>query len=491
MGTATGTQTPRSGWIWSDPSGTALVRPDGALVSSVGSAYADLKTTNTAAANTAALQAAHDSLTGRGGWVIMPAGEFDLYGTVTISAGDSAALGAQSVTFSGQGMGATVLTQTQVGVPTFQKTTGHAHGFQDFSLYGPGTSNADSVGIDWTAVSGGSLWRNLWIEGFGVGARFVDATSMTFMNVHYYGNGVNEEIGYNCDIFNYIGGRSQNAVTVAMHFGYLSAGHPAQPMVINPCKVIGRRFGAGPLAIKIDDYGASNIQFDSCYFENYEQIATIGNASTTVGPKQIKFENCFFTQVGAGGSLVQIDIAQHANQETSLTLSHCRSDTATFAGQWVKSAYNSRLAWIDCLLLTTGSHIGHAGSANYTVNAYQDFYIGRAQMANYDGSQLGSVLPIDKRFTQATGEILEQWRRLSTAGVEFGTIAKVQDYGGTFVAMNSPLRPATPVAALPTAASTYRGITVYQEGAGGVADTIVCCMKDSAGNYSWKVVATG
>lgn len=29
MGTATGTQTPRSGWIWSDPSGTALVRPDG------------------------------------------------------------------------------------------------------------------------------------------------------------------------------------------------------------------------------------------------------------------------------------------------------------------------------------------------------------------------------------------------------------------------------------------------------------------------------
>lgn len=478
---------------WTDQTGTALVDPQGRAKGFIGSAFAVLSASNTAAQNTAALQAAHDQLAGRGGWVIMPAGEFDLYGTVTVTAGDAGALGAQAVVFAGQGIGATVLTQTQAGVPTFTKTSGHAHEFRGFSLYGPGTGNADSVGIYWSNSAGGGRFVDLWVEGFGAGLRFLDGTSLMFENVHLYANDKNLQLGYNCDIFTFIGGRIMNAVTAGLEIGWRDAGHSTGGLVCNPLKFIGVPFGAEPLGISIPDYGASNIEFDACYFENCTRIASIGDAAQTVGPKQVKFRNCFFTWVGGGSGATtsQILANLNSNQETTLVLESCRSDDSTFAGKWVELGVNSRLEISDSILPSTVAHVGWNGGT-YTIDYRRDFRIGRGRQEVVDGSVSGSLIPFDLSLTNGTSKTYAKFRRISaTTGADTSQMPVLIRDIAALTVVDGGIMFATPSSALPTASSTYRGLAVYQQGGGGVADTVVCCMKDSAGSYSWKVVATG
>lgn len=472
---------------------TGLVGPDGVSVPMV---LAALEESNTGAQNVAALQAAHDSLDGRGGVVLMPAGSFNLAGTVAISEGYLGALGNQNIVFRGAGMGATRLTQQTEGIPTFSKTVGHAHGFEDFFLYGPGTGNADSVGIHWSNAAGGGVFRNVWIQNFGVGCRFIDATAMTFINLMLHANGVGFQSGFNCDLFQFLGGRIQNSVTKNIEIGYLDAGNPAQPMQINPQKFIGVRIAASPIGIHIPDYGASNIEFDSCYTEDLDQICIAGDASTSVGPKQVVFHNCFFTWVGGlsgGGSATQFVFNVNSTQQSTLTIEHCRTDTSGFSGTWVELGSDSRLTWIDNNLATSGATISWNG-ATYSADQRQNLTVGRASYQLFDGSVLGaSVIPLDVRMTNGTNETHATFKRLNaTNGAELGIAsAAIQDIDGQFIAFKGPLRPATPSSAVPTASSTYRGVCVYQEGGAGVADTLVCCMKNSADAYSWKVVATG
>ena len=453
---------------------------------------ANLKETNSGVENTAVLQAAQNYLAGSGGIILMPAGDFDLDGTVSISSGWNGPIGEQSVVFKGAGMGATRLTQLTAGVSTFSKASGHAHGFESFSLFGPGTGNPNSVGIDWENSAGGSCWRDLSITNFGYGSRFVDATSMSFINVHWHANGVNIGLGYNCDIFQFFGGRCQNAVTAGVEIGYRDTGHPTGALQCNPVKLIGVRFGAQPKAVIISDYGASNIEFDSCYFENHPQIACIGDAAQSVGPKSIQFSNCFFTIVGAAGTLTQIVANLHANQESSITLRNCRSDTASFAGHWVDLGVNGRLEIIDCDLLATGSHVGWNGGT-YTLDKKRNFVIDRGHQEVFDGSVLGSLVPFDCSVTNGTGKTFGKFRRINGAtGADLGSLtAQIRDINGQFAAFSGGFIFDQPTAALPAASATYRGMTAIQQGGSGVADTIVCCIKSSADTYSWKVVVTG
>lgn len=453
--------------------------------------HAALSESNTGAQNIAALQAAHDALANRGGVVMMPAGAFNLAGTVTVEEGRIGALGKQCVVFRGSGVGATRLTQQTAGVATFKKVGGLGHSFEGFSLIGPGTSNPESVGIDWSTVGGGSHWRDLHIEGFGVGSRFEDATLMTFTNVAWRGNDKNLQLGYNGDIFQFIGSRCENAVTACLEIGWRAPGRVGA-IQCNPITLLGLRFGASPLAINCIDYASTNVDIIGCYFEDIGKIGIFGEATQATGPKCIQFRNCFFTVVGRGGTDTQIVANLHANQESTITLEHCRSDTATFAGRWVDIGVNGRLKIANCDLLTTGAHVGWNGGT-YTLDKRNDFTIDRGLAIVHDGSAMGSLPALDVRLTNGTGKTWASFtRRNGATGAELGAAgAHVADYGGQFVAYKGPLRPATPSAALPAASATYRGITVYQEGAGGVPDTIVCCMKDTGDTYSWKVIATG
>ena len=451
---------------------------------------AGLKSTNTGAQNVLALQSAHDALSGTGGIILMPSGEFNLDGTITLSSGWIGPLGAQNIVFRGAGW-ATRLIQQTAGISTFSKAAGHAHGFESFALIGPGTGNANSVGIEWLNSAGGSCWRDLWITNFGYGARFIDATSMTFINCHFHANGVNIGLGYNCDVFQFFGGRLQNAVTVGMEIGYRDAAHSSGSLQCNPVKVVGVRFGAQPLAINIPDYGASNIEFDSCYFENNQQIATIGDVAQANGAYHVQFSNCYFTFVGAGGSLTQIVSNVNANQSSTLTLKHSRSDTVTFSGRWVDLGLNGRLEINDCTLPSTGTHVYWNGF-NYTVGS-RNFIIGRGRQEVFDGSVLGSVIPYDVSMTTGTGKTFGKFRRTNAAtGADLGILsAQIKDINGQFAAWSGGVMFDQPTGGLPTAAVAYRGMTVIQQGGAGAADTIVCCMKSAADTYSWKVVSTG
>lgn len=506
----------------------AQTNPDGStsLVGAGGVGFpfvvAALSESNTGAQNVAALQAAHDALATTGGIALLPTGEFNLAGTVTITGGNNTSsspfstdYGNTNIIFRGQGIGATVLVQQTAGVPTFQKASGYAHGFEDLSLIGPGTGNADSVGIQWDNAAGGSLWKNVWVSNFGYGCRFVDATLMTFVNVHWYGNGVNIGLGFQCDGFNFVGCRNRNPVTKGMEIGYRDASHTSGGLQINALNVTGMIFvstastGSTAVAIDIPDYAASNLMFDSCYFENWDRILTAGDVAQAGGPKGIVFQTCFFTIVGGnkGSTSTQtqfnIDIESTHVQNSSLSLVSCRSDTAAgsgasgFNGRWVDYGRDSKVLIDDCTLPTAAASACRWKSSvpvSLDSSARQVTRLGRSYAVVADGSVLStSYPPIDVSMTNGGSANYARFKRLdsSTGAIIGDADTKIRDINSKYVTVDAPLRPATPSAALPTASSTYRGVTLYQEGGAGVADTIVCCMKDSADAYSWKVVATG
>jgi hypothetical protein len=315
---------------------------------------------------------------------------------------------------------------------------------------------------------------------------------MVFVNVHLHGNDKNMQCGYQSDIFTFIGGRIMDAVSVGLEIGWRDAGHPTGALVCNPLKFVGVPFGAEPLAISIPDTGASNIEFDSCYFENCVSTASIGSASTSVGAKQVSFRNCFWTKVGApggGGTATQIIANLNANQETTLVLESCRSDDLSFTGKWVEMGVNSRLEISDCILPSTGTHVGWNGGT-YTIDSRRDFFIGRGRQEVLDGSVMSTLVPLDYSLTNGTSKTFAKFRRISAStGADVSTVAATIEDIAAITTYKGAVRPST--VSLPPAGSTYRGMMLYQEGGGGVADTLVCCMKDSAGSYSWKVVATG
>jgi hypothetical protein len=219
-----------------------------------------------------------------------------------------------------------------------------------------------------------------------------------------------------------------------------------------------------------------------------------GDAAQTTGAKQIIVKGCFFTLMGAsnGSAVTQFNLNAHANQESTISFVSCRSDDSNFAGKWVALGLNSRLNVEDSELLSTIAQIGWNGGT-YTLDKRQNFSIDMAKLIVHDGSAMGSIAPLDVRLTNGTGATYSKWTRINgSTGAALGIAnPDVIDVNGQFVCVRAPIRFITPTGALPTASATYRGISAYQEGGGGVADTLVCCMKDAAGAYSWKVVATG
>lgn len=449
-----------------------------------------MSNTNTGAANTAAIAAAVAAMllvSPGGGIVLMPKGAFDLAGTVDLDSAYISSLGRTGVTLRGAGIGSTVLTQKTAGVTTFRKTTQVCVNFEDFTLLGSDTANNASVGIEFTQPAGNCLWSNVWIQGFYSGSRFVDVTLMTFENVNWRANARNVELGFNCDIFNFNGCRLDYATDTSIYIGYRDAGHPTGALQCNNIFFNGCRISNNNIAVDVADYGASNIKFSS-YFESNVSLGYFGDAAQAIGPKCIGFDGSFFT----GTAHTNPFTCRHANQDSTFTVDLTRSDYTSTPG-WFVLGLNSTMIWGDNALAATTAPVTNGSIAWPNLATKQAARYLKADLLLNDGSALGSVVPHDSRMTNGTGKTWAQWtRRNGTTGAVLGDAdSKVIDVNGKYVCLSGPIQLVTPGAALPTAAATYRGIMVYQAGAGGVADTIKCCMKDSADAYSWKTVVTG
>lgn len=471
------------------PALQALVSPDGKTDVTL---MARLSSSNTGAQNTAAITAAVAAMllvAPGGGTIAMPQGDYNLAGTADLDSAWITEIGRTGITLRGAGIGGTVLRQQTAGVSTFRKSNQVTVNFEEFTLYGPGTGNANSVGIEFTAAAGAVYWKNVWIENFGTGSRFIDVTLATFDNVCWRDNARNIELGFNCDIFNFNGCRLDYATDTSVYIGYRDAAHLSGALQCNNISFNGCRISNNATAFDIADYGASNIFFNASYFEANTKTGWYGDAAQAVGPKNVHFVGSFFTVMSA--TTPQIE-HRNANQESSLKFDGCRSDATGFAGLWLSMGLNSRLVWEDNDLLSTGAHCSWNGT-NYTMDKRQSFAVENGVTHVVDGSVAGSLVPIDIRMTNGTSKVYQAWsRRNASTGAVLGiSNPSVTDYNGQFVAYTGAVRVGTPTSALPTASATYRGIMAYQEGGGGVADTVVCCMKDSAGAYSWKVVATG
>lgn len=453
---------------------------------------ADVSPSKTAAENTAAIVAAHAALANIGGTVMIPGGNIPVVAGIDVSARNSDDTFGGSVTFRGAGMGATRLIQTGTGA-LFTKTEGHAHALRDLSLIGPGVG-VSSVATDWENAAGGALWENVWIQGFEAGSQFYDATSMTFVNCHWHANGTNIRLGYNCDIFQFFGGRIQNATVDGIHIGWRGPDQPVGSVLCSPVTFVCVRFGdVVGNAILVDDAGASQIRLQSCYFEHNGKIITVGTSGTVQSAKSIIFDECFFTRP-VSFSDPQMQVADD-NSDSTIEVSNCTSD-ATYTGPFIKIGTTGSLTWANNKIPVSGagSNFKIGTNAGYVVPDGQSYEWNKNKITLADGTLMASGAPASAvRMTNGTGKQFAEWsRRSSSTGALVGSgHAYVSDIDGKWVVFDGVQRIGTPSSALPAASATYRGVNAYQQGGGGVADTVVCCMKDAAGAYSWKVVATG
>jgi len=96
------------------------------------------------------------------------------------------------------------------------------------------------------------------------------------------------------------------------------------------------------------------------------------------------------------------------------------------------------------------------------------------------------------RVHSGSNMTFEAWERVGSDGKLVGQRqAHIADVDGKWVLYRGLVQLLDPITALPTASATYRGVMAYQAGAGGVADTIKCCMKTAADVYAWTTVVTG
>lgn len=148
--------------------------------------------------------------------------------------------------------------------------------------------------------------------------------------------------------------------------------------------------------------------------------------------------------------------------------------------------------------IVSGTYYRVVKDSAYTSDAFHLEDISTGALINTSGSQSGvhtmtRARPMRSALSHSgTNQIIETWTRNGSDGKEVGQLAaSIGDLDGKWVLYRGVIRIMDPITALPTASALYRGVTAYQTGAGGVADTIKTCMKNAADAYTWTTVATG
>ena len=373
------------------------------------------------------------------------------------------------------------------------------------TLLGADASGADSCGIFSNQTGGGNYFDDIFIQGFKAGVRLHDNTLTSFKNLQIRACDIGVQFGWQADIMLFQNCRIQECTTAGISNGWTDATHHNGSVTSNNCiHFIASRFGKNTVTSDWNDYDSTGLIFNSCYFEDETKLMWLGSAAmTTSTPKKVLFTDCHieYPTTTPSGTLIEMRNPYTATSDISLVRVQCQY-TLGSGVRYLKAGINTSIFIDKCILPQTNGHItyytgaaqsydiqlSNTGSAFPTVT-----YTSNTQHVNYtDGAAVGSNAAAVMLMTSGTDKIFEQWQRTAAnTGLAVNTNnCQVMDIAGKWVLYKGAVCIQTPDS-LPTASATYRGVMAYQSGGAGVADTIVCCMKNSADTYTWKTVATG
>ena len=518
------------GPVWAkDASGnvTGLVGQDG--VHHPVSVAAALDEGNTAAQNKAEIESAilrlYAKSNGGAGEITFPDGEFSVEGPILVTGQypQESISWLGGITFKGGGVEATRLVFTTAA--GFQIDPYGVAGsttmidFADMQIIGPGKSTAGSVGIDYgsqtanAVVSSRIRLESVFIKSFEVCLRCDDVTSLMMERCVFQDYVYAHSFGYNVDIIiadlcNYgssitpLGSQSETA----LHYNYRSLVHPSGGLSNNAHVFRGCWFMRQLIAADIYDTAASNIKFDSCYYESTVQYAKIGQSGTSNSPPIVVWDNCHFSiPYYAGETAAKIEV-QNTAAISFIGLYNCRTDSTNGPnGGWVNagSGPGCIVSMDGCIMPTGGSattqaHIRY-GTKNIVAPNYSPYLFRSHTSSGRRQEQFNGGSSNPNRETWAFGgtssTVFERWAVKATASESEGTgsyprIIDQVNGGAHYVMFDGYSRP-TQSSALPTAIAELRGCTYIVQGGAGVADAAYICLKGAADTYSWVSIATG
>lgn len=410
-------------------------------------------------------------------------------------------------TLEGQGIGSTRIRQVGTNFPVIRKDSlGLACNVKGLTIIGADAAGVDSCGIFSNQTGGGNYFDDIFIQGFTAGVRLHDNTISSFKNLQIRACGVGVQFGWQSDICLFQNCRIQECTVAGIQNGWTDATHHSGAVTSNNCiRFLTSRFGKNAVSADWNDYDSTGLVFDSCYFEDETKLMWLGSAAmTTSTPKKTTFTDCHFEwpTVTPSGCLIEMRNPYTATSDISLVRTQCQY-TLGSGVRYLKAGINTSILIDECILPHTNGHIDYyTGAAQHyditltnTGSAFPTVrFTANTQSVNYyDGATLSGTIPAAATImTGGTDKMFEKWERIAAnTGAAVNTNnCSILDIAGKWVLYKGAVCIQTPDS-LPTAGVAYRGVMAYQSGAGGVADTVVCCMKSAADTYSWKTVITG
>ena len=166
--------------------------------------------------------------------------------------------------------------------------------FEEMSIFGADTVQDGSIAIDSRTVGGSYVFNNVKIHGFDIGIRYHDNTLITATHLQVRHCNLGIAMGYYSDVQSYIGCRFDYNKK-GFHLGYnpSSTTTPTESHVVD---FIGCIFNLNDICGIIEGSGTEAVKFDSCYMEQYGEIALILGDRTLAKAtlSNIIIDNCFF-----------------------------------------------------------------------------------------------------------------------------------------------------------------------------------------------------
>jgi hypothetical protein len=365
---------------------------------------------------------------------------------------------------------------------------------EEFEIYGDGKATVGSRGIYWESTGGSYLWRNLYVHDLETGIEWYDSTLGTMINVAVRLCSFGIKTGWNHDIFTCIGCRFDYNDT-SLYLGVTSATHATRNQEENAHLYIGCRISNNiNRGFLINDWGASGIKFDGCYFETNGKDGEIGvnGSGDTSGPVGVTFDSCYFSPIT--NAPVAEGISVYNNP--SLTFRNCKTVNPTAYTVFIQ-LYDetTRLKWENNLIqAATAAVIHHA--FNYNPGA-EDLHVTTSKVFTRDAGVPNLTVPWqDYQLAGGTGKIWMDWKRINGAtNAVLGEI-RVQDVGGVLhiegPANGNGYIAATNVTSIPGASVNFRGCMAYVAGNGSsTEDQYFVCALLATGSYAWLPIGRG
>lgn len=410
----------------------------------------------------------------------------------------------------GLGKGLTRIHMMSAGKPAvlFHCKTANTHlsNFRigGFSLFGPGGSNAETVGVQIGGITQSASEdfeiADVQTEDFVVGMRFENVCNGTIRRCLFGGYTRGCEFGYNADTLLFEecrwGDENDASTTgVALSYTYRSPFHPTGGLAINAHTFANCWFMRQTVVADIQDR-ASSIVFDTCYYERCKQYAKLGTSGSATGVRGVFWRSCHFSQpYDATDTAAKIEV-QHSSDDSLIGIQGCRTDDTQGAYvAWVKVGADTSLGWTENILPAPSGHpiISYSGR-NIDTSSYHQLQLNRRVWAVFDHSLGGNIghtfEAYNASYSTGSETQIARFVNVNKSSGSVNSSAQVLTLASDTVCFAGAVRPRRSTA-LPTATVQWEGVLMTVQGGAGVASVTSVCLKSAADTYSWKTLATG